>query len=109
MSEQKKKKYNEKEFLSVIPEAMPAQDDQQSIPLRETVFLTLRKLILTGENLIPEKGLPKSVWEKSSEPAGRPSAKPSASWRLKDLSPLRPEAAPESPRSRKVICRMSWK
>ena len=49
MSEQKKKKYNEKEFLSVIPDAMPAQDDQQSIPLRETVFLTLRKLILTGK------------------------------------------------------------
>ena len=49
MSEQKKKKDNEKEFLSVIPEAMPAQDDQQSIPLRETVFLTLRKLILTGK------------------------------------------------------------
>jgi DNA-binding GntR family transcriptional regulator len=49
MSEQKKKKYNEKEFLSVIPDAMPAPDDQQSIPLRETVFLTLRKLILTGK------------------------------------------------------------
>lgn len=49
MPEQKKKKYNEKEFLSVIPEAMPALDDQQSIPLRETVFLTLRKLILTGK------------------------------------------------------------
>lgn len=49
MAEQKKKKYNEKEFLSVLPEALPAQDDQQSIPLRETVFLTLRKLILTGK------------------------------------------------------------
>ena len=49
MAAQKKKKYNEREFLSVIPEAMPAPDDQQSIPLRETVFLTLRKLILTGK------------------------------------------------------------
>lgn len=49
MPEQKKKKYDEKEFLSVIPEAMPALDDQQSIPLRETAFLTLRKLILTGK------------------------------------------------------------
>ena len=49
MPEQKKKKYNEKEFLSVIPDAMPALDDQQSIPLRETAFLTLRKLILTGK------------------------------------------------------------
>lgn len=49
MADQKKKKYNEREFLSVIPEAMPAPDDQQSIPLRETVFLTLRKLILTGK------------------------------------------------------------
>lgn len=49
MPEQRKKKYSEKEFLSVIPEAMPAMDDQQSIPLRETVFLTLRKLILTGK------------------------------------------------------------
>ena len=28
---------------------MPALDDQQSIPLRETAFLTLRKLILTGK------------------------------------------------------------
>ena len=49
MPDQKKRKYNDKEFLSVIPEAMPTLDDQQSIPLRETAFLTLRKLILTGK------------------------------------------------------------
>ena len=49
MPDQKKKKYNENEYLSVIPGAMPALDDQQSIPLRETAFLTLRKLILTGK------------------------------------------------------------
>lgn len=49
MPEQKKKKQSEKDFLSVIPEAMPTLDDQQSIPLRETAFLTLRKLILTGK------------------------------------------------------------
>lgn len=49
MPEQKKKKQFETEILSVIPEAMPAPDDQQSIPLRETAFLTLRKLILTGK------------------------------------------------------------
>ena len=48
MHNQKNRKQNEKEFLSVIPEAMPDLDDQQSIPLRETAFLTLRKLILTG-------------------------------------------------------------
>lgn len=49
MPEQRKKKDTEREFMSVIPEAMPTLDDQQSIPLRETVFLTLRKLILTGK------------------------------------------------------------
>lgn len=49
MPEQKKRKYDENEFLAVIPDAMPALDDQQSIPLRETAFLTLRKLILTGK------------------------------------------------------------
>lgn len=49
MPEQKKKKLIEKEILSVIPGAMPALDDQQTIPLRETAFLTLRKLILTGK------------------------------------------------------------
>ena len=49
MHNQKNRKQNEKEFLSVIPEAMPDLDDQQSIPLRETAFLTLRKLILTGK------------------------------------------------------------
>lgn len=49
MPDQKKRKQSEKEFLSAIPDAMPALDDQQSIPLRETAFLTLRKLILTGK------------------------------------------------------------
>lgn len=49
MQNHKKSKQSEKEFLSVIPEAMPDLDDQQSIPLRETAFLTLRKLILTGK------------------------------------------------------------
>ena len=41
MHNQKNRKQNEKEFLDL--------DDQQSIPLRETAFLTLRKLILTGK------------------------------------------------------------
>ena len=49
MPEQKKRRSSEKEFLAVIPDAMPTLDDQQSIPLRETAFLTLRKLILTGK------------------------------------------------------------
>ena len=49
MQNQKKKKHSEKEYLSAIPEAMPDLNDQQSIPLRETAFLTLRKLILTGK------------------------------------------------------------
>lgn len=49
MQNQKKSRQSDKDFLSVIPEAMPALDDQQSIPLRETAFLTLRKLILTGK------------------------------------------------------------
>ena len=49
MQNHKNRKQSEKEFLSVIPEAMPDLDDQQSIPLRETAFLTLRKLILTGK------------------------------------------------------------
>jgi hypothetical protein len=50
MQNHKNRKQSEKEFLSVIPEAMPDFDDQQSIPLRETAFLTLRKLILTEIN-----------------------------------------------------------
>lgn len=42
MPEQKKRRSSEKEFLAVIPDAMPTLDDQQSIPLRETAFLTLK-------------------------------------------------------------------
>ena len=89
MADQKKKKYNEREFLSVIPEAMPAPDDQQSIPLRETVFLTLRKLILTGK-LDPGERL-----EKFSEPAGLRFVRLSGSWKSKDWLPSLPAAEPE--------------
>ena len=55
MLSRKKKIYNDKELLSAIPKAMPTLDEQRSLPLRETAFLTLRKLIVTGKLLPGEK------------------------------------------------------
>lgn len=38
-----------KEYLDKVPELQMNAEDQQSLPLRETVYLSLRKWILTGQ------------------------------------------------------------